>query len=58
MALREIRIMGDEVLTKKCRPVDNMTPRLHTLIEDMFDTMYDGQGVGLAAPLYLCGRGF
>ena len=50
MALREIRIMGDEVLTKKCRPVDKMTPRLHTLIEDMFDTMYDGQGVGLAAP--------
>ena len=50
MALREIRIMGDEVLTKVSRPVDKMTPRLHTLIEDMFDTMYDAEGVGLAGP--------
>lgn len=50
MALRTIRIMGDEILTKKCRPVKEMTPRIETLIEDMLDTMYDAQGVGLAAP--------
>ncbi|HIR28017.1 MAG TPA: peptide deformylase [Candidatus Choladousia intestinigallinarum] len=50
MALRKIRIMGDEILTKVCRPVDRMTPRTQTLIEDMLDTMYDANGVGLAAP--------
>ena len=50
MALRTIRVEGDEVLTKVSRPVDKMTPRLHTLIEDMFDTMYDAEGVGLAGP--------
>lgn len=50
MALRKVRIMGDPVLEKKCRTVDKMTPRLKTLIEDMFDTMYDQFGVGLAAP--------
>ncbi|MDY3917499.1 MAG: peptide deformylase [Candidatus Limivivens sp.] len=49
MALRKIRIMGDAVLEKKCRPVEKMTPRLKELIGDMFDTMYDGCGVGLAA---------
>ena len=42
--------MGDEILTKQCRPVKEMTPRIETLIEDMLDTMYDAQGVGLAAP--------
>lgn len=50
MALREIRVMGDEVLTKKCKPVTKMTLRTKLLIEDMLDTMYDAQGVGLAAP--------
>ena len=50
MALRTIRLMGDEILTKQCRPVKEMTPRIETLIEDMLDTMYDAQGVGLAAP--------
>lgn len=50
MALRKIRIMGDPVLEKACKPVEHMTPRLRLLIGDMFDTMYDGQGVGLAAP--------
>ncbi len=50
MALRQIRIYGDEMLTKVCRPVKQMTPRLRTLIQDMLDTMYDAEGVGLAAP--------
>ncbi|MBQ2532705.1 MAG: peptide deformylase [Lachnospiraceae bacterium] len=50
MALREIRIQGDPVLNKVCRPVETLTPRLQELIDDMLDTMYDAQGVGLAAP--------
>ncbi len=50
MALRNIRVMGDEVLTKKCKEVIEMTPRTKMLIEDMLDTMYDANGVGLAAP--------
>ena len=50
MALRTIRIMGDEVLTKKCREVKEITPRIADLIQDMLETMYDACGVGLAAP--------
>ena len=50
MATRKIRIDGDSVLRKKCKPVTEMTPRLSQLIDDMFDTMYDADGVGLAAP--------
>ena len=50
MALRQIRIMGDEKLEKVCRPVMEMTPRTKELIRDMLDTMYDANGVGLAAP--------
>jgi peptide deformylase len=50
MALREIRIQGDEVLTKVCRPVKEMNDRTLELIEDMIETMYDADGVGLAAP--------
>lgn len=50
MALRTIRLMGDEILTKKCREVKTMTPRLRQLIDDMLDTMYHANGVGLAAP--------
>lgn len=50
MALRNIREIGDEILTKKCREVKEMTPRLRELITDMLDTMYDAEGVGLAAP--------
>lgn len=51
MALLEIREYGkDDVLLKKCKPVKELTPRLKTLIEDMLDTMYDADGVGLAAP--------
>jgi len=53
MALRAIRVLGesgDNSLRKKCREVTKMTPRIKDLIDDMFDTMYDAQGVGLAAP--------
>ncbi len=50
MAIRNIRVDGDDVLRKKCKPVDKMTERLSTLIDDMFDTMYEANGVGLAAP--------
>jgi peptide deformylase len=50
MALRSIRTEGDSVLSKKCRPVEEMTPRIHDLIMDMLDTMYEANGVGLAAP--------
>ncbi len=50
MALRQIRVDGDAILTKKCREVKEMTPRLKELVEDMLETMYEAQGVGLAAP--------
>lgn len=50
MAIRKIRLDGDDVLRKTCKPVEKMTPRIQTLIDDMFDTMYEANGVGLAAP--------
>ena len=50
MAIREIRVQGDEVLGKVCKEVKAMTPRTLVLIEDMIDTMYEAMGVGLAAP--------
>ncbi|MCC8150745.1 MAG: peptide deformylase [Lachnospiraceae bacterium] len=50
MALRTIRMLGDEILTKKCREVKDMTPRMRQLIDDMLETMYEANGVGLAAP--------
>ena len=50
MALRKIREYGDEILTKKCREVKEMTPRLKELVSDMIETMYEAEGVGLAAP--------
>ncbi len=50
MALREIRLIGDEMLTKPCREVKEITPRIAELIEDLLETMYDADGLGLAAP--------
>lgn len=50
MALRTIRILGDDILTKKCKEVKSITPRTLELIHDMLDTMYEANGVGLAAP--------
>ena len=50
MAIRNIREIGEEVLTKRCKEVKEMTPRVKELIGDMLDTMYEANGVGLAAP--------
>ncbi len=50
MAIRNIREMGDEVLNKRCKEVTEVTPRIRELIEDMLETMYEANGVGLAAP--------
>ena len=50
MAIRNIRKMGDEVLRKPSKEIKEMTSRTMLLIEDMFDTMYEAYGVGLAAP--------
>lgn len=50
MALRKIREMGEEVLTKHCKEVTKMNLRTRLLIKDLFDTMYKAAGVGLAAP--------
>ncbi len=45
MAIRKIRTMGDRILNKSCRPVEEMTPKIQELIEDMLETMYDAYGV-------------
>lgn len=50
MALRNIRKIGDDILRKECRPVEQIDKKLITLINDMFETMYEADGVGLAAP--------
>ena len=50
MALRNIVTVGDPVLGKVCRPVTNFDEKLHTLLDDMCDTLLDSGGVGLAAP--------
>ena len=50
MALRKIREIGDPILNKTCKEVKAITDRTKDLIDDMFETMYEAQGVGLAAP--------
>ena len=50
MAIRNIVKEGDRILTKKCRPVEKFDDKLAELIEDMYETMDNGGGVGLAAP--------
>ena len=50
MALREVRHVPDSVLRKVAKPVTEMTPRLKTLIKDMYNTMDYEDGIGLAAP--------
>ncbi|MBQ9736862.1 MAG: peptide deformylase [Clostridia bacterium] len=50
MAIRNIVKHGDEVLEKKCRKVEVFDERLAALIDDLFDTLYDSGGAGLAAP--------
>ncbi len=50
MAIRNIRTLGDDILRAKAKEVTEITPRLEELIDDMFETMYEANGVGLAAP--------
>jgi len=50
MSCRNIRYIGDELLRKKSRPVEEFNERIHALLDDMAQTMYESQGVGLAAP--------
>jgi peptide deformylase len=50
MALRTIRVNGDEILRKKCRAVDEIKERELVILNDMLETMYAAEGVGLAAP--------
>ncbi len=50
MAIREIFVQGDKVLTKKCKPVTNFDHRLHQLLDDMAETLTQAEGAGLAAP--------
>ena len=50
MAIRNIRVLGDEILRKKAKEITEVTPIIQELIDDMFETMYDADGVGLAAP--------
>ena len=50
MALRNIVFEGDEILRKKSRPVTEINDRIKTIIDDMWETMYEHRGVGLAAP--------
>lgn len=50
MALRQIVTEGDDVLTKKCRPVEKFDSRLEMIIDDMIETLHHANGVGLAAP--------
>lgn len=50
MAIRQIRTMGDPILNKKCKEVKEINEKTLELIDDMFETMRDANGVGLAAP--------
>lgn len=50
MALRNIRINEDPILRKKCKEVTEVTDKIRVLVDDMLDTMYEANGVGLAAP--------
>ncbi len=50
MSQRNIRIIGDDILRKKSRPVEEFGERIHALLDDMAETMYASDGVGLAAP--------
>ena len=50
MALRKIRIQGEEILGKRAKEIPEITQRIRDLAADMIETMYDAEGVGLAAP--------
>ena len=50
MAIRQIRELGDSVLTKECRPIKEVTKKIEELVKDMIETMHEYDGVGLAGP--------
>ena len=50
MAIRNIRLVGDDILRKKAKEVKVITPSIEKLLDDMAETMYNAEGVGLAAP--------
>ena len=50
MALRNVRKYGDSILRKKSRKVEDINERIHVLLDDMEETLYEEDGVGLAAP--------
>lgn len=50
MAIRNIVRFGDDILAKECRPVEKFDRKLHQLLDDMQDTLYEANGAGLAAP--------
>ncbi len=50
MALRNIRVEGDEILRKKSRIVDKIDDKILIILDDMVETMYSKEGIGLAAP--------
>lgn len=50
MALRNIRIQGEEILAKRAKEIPEITARIRDLAADMIETMYDAEGVGLAGP--------
>lgn len=50
MAIRNITVRGDEILSKKCKPVKEITPHIKEVMEDMVETMKNADGVGIAAP--------
>jgi len=50
MGLRQLRLNGDEILKKKAKPVKEINAGILTLLDDMWETLYDKNGVGLAAP--------
>jgi len=50
MGIRNVRVLGDDILRKRSKEITEMTPRMRSIIEDMLDTMYEQNGVGLAAP--------
>ena len=50
MAIRNIRLEGDPILRKVCKEVPEITDRIKVLLDDMGETMYHANGVGLAAP--------
>ena len=53
MAIRNIRTLGDDILRAKAKEITEMTPRIEELIDDMFETMYEANGVGLASAMRL-----